>query len=1016
MDRFVKEKIRITCERLYSLSEHIVQRVPALHYAPYDAADIPQTPDILPKLARGESLEGGERNYWLHATIETPRVADTERLTLVFSVRSGGWDASNPQALLYLDGQIVQGYDANHREAVLQPNRRYDVRIHLYTASAARLEPMLDVKAIHTPARALYYDMKVPYDALKCFAETDYAYLFTVKQLEQACNRLELGGAPSDAFFCSVGDASAYLAAELYGKDCGKIPATVSYIGHTHIDVAWLWTLAQTREKVKRSFSTVLNLMERYPDYVFMSSQPQLYAYLKEDAPELYERVKEQIRAGRWEAEGAMWLEADCNLTSGESLVRQIMHGKRFMKEEFGVENRVLWLPDVFGYSAAMPQILKKCGVDRFVTSKISWSETNTMPHDTFLWEGIDGTEIFTYFLTAQTHDAYCRHENYTTYNGMATPEMHLGTWERYQDKDYSDEVLFTFGYGDGGGGPTDSMLETIERLSRGLPGLPAAKMSFAGDFLDRAEDNFRKNCALTQRTPKWVGELYLEFHRGTYTSMARNKKANRTGEFLCLETETLAAADAVLNAGEYPQKALDKAWRTLLLNQFHDILPGSSIAAVYEESEREYKALAADIGALRDEKLRSLADNTAEAGIFVYNPNAFPVSDMVSLADGKAAYAENIPPFGWKVLPESAVLQSGDAAGTLGAVRISERTIDSPHYVIRFNEAMEIESLWDKDNEREVLPAGKTANRLCAFEDYPKKYDNWEITSYYKQKSKAVDDVQSVTPITGCGFGGFEVVRRFGNSEIRQQIVAYTHNRRIDFKTAADWKEDHVLLKAIFPSDVHTGKATYEIQFGHVERPTHENTSWDQAKFEVCAHKWGDLSEEGYGVSLLNDCKYGYSALGNEMTLTLIKCGTYPNPYADKEQHEFTYALYPHAGSFRQGGTIQAAYQLNRPLKAVKTTGGGALPAEYSLVRCDAENVIIEAVKRADSGSGLVVRLYDAWNTKRKTALRFGFAIKKAYLCDMLENKLQELPVENGNAVPLALSNFEIATVLVER
>ncbi|MGN0179821.1 MAG: alpha-mannosidase [Monoglobaceae bacterium] len=788
-----------------------------------------------------------------------------------------------------------------------------------------------------------------------------------------------------------------------YEKECGYCTSVVSYVGHSHIDVAWQWTLAQTREKIQRTTATALRLMEKYPEYIFMESQPQLYEYLKEESPELYEQVKSRVKEGRWEIEGAMWLEADCNLTSGESLIRQILHGKKFIKEEFGVESHVLWLPDVFGYSAALPQILKKSGIDKFVTTKIGWSETNKMPYDTFMWEGIDGTEIFTYFLSCMRHERLKEGYFNTTYVGRIEPSLHLGTWERYQQKEFNNDVLVTFGYGDGGGGPTAEMLESGRRLKYGLPGMPKAEMTHAGEFLDRVEETFKESCRNLKRTPKWVGELYLELHRGTYTSIAKNKKNNRECEFLCQETESLAVTNGLLFGEKYPKEVLDRNWKRLLLNQFHDIIPGSSIKEVYEDSERDYEAVYKEIGGTKRAMLEKIGDNVNQAGLLVYNPNSHKVSGYVKKEDN-LVYAENVPAFGWKVVREKT---------EYGVIEVSDKIIDSPHYRIVFDDNMNIISIFDKDNDREVVEQGKTANQLRVFEDYPKEWDNWEITDYYKQKMWEVNNVECAEPVKKNGAGGFKIVRKYMNSTIIQTIWTYEKSRRIDFETEAEWQENHVLLKAAFPTTIHTNKASYEIQFGNVERPNHENTSWDRAKFEVCAQKWGDLSEEGYGVSILNNCKYGHSASGNEMSITLIKCGTFPNEEADRGHHSFTYSLYPHSDNFKQGGTIQEAYLLNRPLEAIETSGGGSLPDEFSLVSCDCDNIVVETVKEAENGNGIIVRLYDAWNKKSKPALKFGFEAKKVSLCDMLENPIEE--IGSGSEIKLSVSNFEIITLFIE-
>lgn len=1007
MDKFITDKIRITCENLKELSKTTVYEVPELKYIPSEykkTNEYPTVDNTWQSFGRYDRVQGKDKHFWFYTEIKTPPAKDNKYYTLeVITGSEGLWDASNPQGLLYLNDEIVQGIDINHKQAVLEADTEYKIMLYFYVGMIDKhIEVMMNVNEIDIPVKDLYYDMQVPYEATLCFDSKDYLHIKTLKHLEQACNRIDFRGGKDEAFYKSVEVAKKYLKEEYFEKECGNSDAIVNYIGHTHIDVAWLWTLSQTREKTQRSFATVLSLMDRYPEYVFMSSQPQLYEYLKEEAPELYEKVKERVRQGRWEVEGAMWLEADCNLSSGESLVRQVLYGKRFIKNEFGVDSKILWLPDVFGYSAALPQILKKSGVEKFVTSKISWNESNQLPYDSFMWEGVDGTEIFTYFLTAQNCDKDFTNDAQTTYVGMVNPNMHLGTWRRYQQKEYSNEAIVTFGFGDGGGGPTEEMLETQRRLEYGLPGMPKSQMSFAGDFLNRVEKSFNENCEITGRTPKWVGELYLEFHRGTYTSMAKNKKHNRECEFLCQETETISVTDMLLNGGIYPDSELYKSWKTILLNQFHDIIPGSSIKEVYDESDRQYAEIYKNIGGIKDSKLKGIAENVSQKGLFVYNPNSFEVSGYVENGD-ELVYAQNIPAMGWKVVEET----------QLDNVKVEGKQIESSHYIINFDDFMNIVSIFDKDNGREVVEQGKTANQLCIYEDYPRQYDNWEITNYYKQKMWKVNDVRTVESFSGNGYGGFKIVRDYMNSTITQTITVYTNSRRIDFKNVIDWHEKHVILKAVFPTTVHTNKANYEIQFGNVERPNHSNTSWDAAKFEVCAQKWGDLSEEGYGVSILNNCKYGYSSNGNEIALTLLKCGTYPNPEADNEVHEFTYSLYPHKDGFKQGGTINEAYLLNRPMEAISTNGGGDLPSSFSLVSCDCDNVIIETVKQAENGNGIIIRMYEAWNKKTDAVINLGFEANKISTCDMTENPIEE--IGKGNQVNVKLHNFEIVTLLVE-
>ena len=1014
MDKFIKDKVRTTYENILRLSEKVIYEIPQLLYKPCEykkTQELPSDIETWEKFDRAGRVFGKDKHFWFFAELNTPDINNGKQLELEFRTgKEGAWDALNPQGLVYLNGEITQGIDTNHYTIDVEPNKKYDIFVYFYTGMEECDVPFrINLKETDLSLRDLYYDLKVAYDAALCYDEDSYVFVKSMKILEQVCNLIDFSDPFSDSFFSSIDRAKEYIKREYYEKNFDSTDATVNYIGHTHIDVAWQWTLEQTREKVQRSFSTVLKLMEKYPEYIFMSSQPQLYEYIKEDEPELYEKIKNRVKEGRWEADGAMWLEADCNLSSGESLVRQIMYGKRFMKNEFGVDSKILWLPDVFGYSAAMPQILKKTGVDKFVTSKISWNETNKMPFDSFMWEGIDGTEIFTYFLTAQDYVRGEKPANYTTYVGMVEPKMNLGTWERYQQKDYNNETVVTFGFGDGGGGPTYDMLEKLRRLSMCLPGMPKAQISRAGDFLERAVDNFNSNCELTKRTPKWVGELYLEFHRGTYTSIAKNKKNNRYCEFLCQEAETLSVINCLLLKKDYQYTVFNSNWKVLLLNQFHDIIPGSSIKEVYDESDAEYAAVIRDIGGLKADNLQAIADNTKKEGLLVYNPNSFCMSAYVPYGDDRRSmiYAEDIPPCGWRVIDCDLKLDDVDVCRESGV-------IESKHYKICFDNNMNICSIYDKDNMREAVEPGKLMNRLMIYEDFPRDYDNWEITNYYKQKGGRIDDVQEVKVISGNGYGGFRIERHYMNSVIIQEIIVYSESRRIDVKNYIDWHEHHVLLKAEFPVNVHTNKAVYDIQFGNVERPNYANTSWEAAKFEVCAHKWGDLSETGYGVSILNDCKYGYSAEGNVMTLTLIKCGTFPNEEADQGVHEFTYSIFPHQDDFRKGETVKEAYALNRPMTALQTHGGGSLPEEYSLISSDSPNIVIETVKAAESGDGIIVRLFDVWNKKGIVKINFGFDVNNIYRCDLLENELKEENVISKNAAELEVSNFEIVTLKV--
>lgn len=1008
MELFLKDKIRILCENLSQQAKQPCGDVGPLEAVKtgYKEGNTPPEEGWLP-LDPNTWLVGEDTHYWIRGTFRTPAVGDQEDLILeAITGKEGQWDATNPQGLLYLNGKMIQGLDTNHTEAFLEPDTQYQMHNYFYLGMQA--DPVrLSMRICRVDRRIeqLYYDILVPYEACLLLSENSDEYIAMMGVLERTANLIDMRDVYSDAYYASIAEATRFIREELYEKLCRKEgKPVISFVGHTHIDMEWLWTRAQTREKIQRSFSTVSALMERYPEYKFMLSQPELYQYLKEEAPEQYEKLKNLVAEGRWEPEGAMWVEPDCNLTSGEGFVRQLIHGITFFREEFGKKCKVLFLPDVFGYSAALPQILKKAGVEHFVTSKISWNEVNKMPVDEFLWQGIDGTEIFTTFLTAQDYQGpeTC---NFTTYNGYLNSSMVKGAWNRFQQKEYSDRVLVPFGFGDGGGGPTKDMLEQFRRLEKGLPGMPVAEMDFVAPHLEKRKAMFDEGCRKTGRTPKWVGELYLEFHRGTYTSIARNKRNNRKSELGLQKAEALSVTDLLLG-GSYDAAGFHSAWRKVLHNQFHDILPGSSIGQVYEGTDVDYAQIDDFIRQTTQDKLASLGQRIrSDGGVLVYNPLGFARTGTVSVDGRTVALDESIPAFGWKVLP---ALPQGKEE----AVWVRDNTVESAHYRLVLDESGRILSLWDKDADREVIRPGTLGNEFQAFEDYPRQYDNWEMTSYYKQKKWVLEEPAQITPIRDGDRAGLQVVKSYMHSTITQKIWLCAGSRRIDFETQVQWHEQHQILKVAFPLDVHATAAAYDIQFGHIVRPTHENTSWDQARFESCGHKWVDLSENGYGISLLNDCKYGHNAEGSTLKLTVLKCGTYPNPHADQGTHVFTYSLLPHVGDFREAGVIREAYCLNQPLEAVAVAPcGGPLPASYSLASCDCPNVLLETAKKAESGDDLVLRFYEAFDRRCKATVTVAEGFRKAYLCDLLEQELEELPFD-GKTVSLPVSNFEIVTL----
>ena len=792
-----------------------------------------------------------------------------------------------------------------------------------------------------------------------------------------------------------------------------------------------------TEDKAVRSFSTVLELMKEYPEYVFMSSQPQLYKYVKKNAPDVYEQIKERVKEGRWEPDGGMFVEADCNIASGEALVRQFVHGQRFFKEEFGVDNEILWLPDVFGYSAALPQILQKCGIPYFMTTKISWNEFNKMPYDTFEWEGIDGSRVLTHFVPTRDYNKAAveggtETEHFTTYNGYINPSQMKGAWARYSQKYLNEEVLCSFGFGDGGGGPTKDMLENQRRLAKGLPGMPRTKMSTAKEFFHVLD----KHVTDKKYLPTWVGELYLEYHRGTYTSMARNKKFNRKAEFAYQNEEMYAMLDAQTAGGAYPEKELHEGWEVILRNQFHDILPGSSIKEVYDDSKAEYEGIFAENKALTDATLAHIAAGVKapKHSLVVYNPNSAAAYDLVTFtvpegmgepavydgetklavqktADGTYVFfAAGVPGKGYKTY-----IVKEEAADTTPSMEVSTEVMENEYFKVEYNEKGQFAKIYDKKADRDILKPGKAGNVIVSYEDRPHNYDAWDVNNYYTEKSWDIDQVSAMEvvengPVRAC----VKVERKYLDSTITQFIYLYHDIPRIDIKNVIDWKEHQIFVKDYFPIDVHTNEATFDIQYGNVKRDTHDNTSWDFAKFEVCHHKWMDVSEDGYGVSMLNDCKYGVGVRNGVIGMSMLKSAIHPNPEADKELHEFTYSIYPHQGGWREAGTVKQAYQINNPLTySWKENEGGTLAPEYSLVSSDKDNAVIEVVKKAEDSDAVIVRLYECYNRRTPVTLIFGKELTSVVECNMMEEGAD--PVEfTGNQATFEMKPYEIKTLKV--
>lgn len=729
--------------------------------------------------------------------------------------------------------------------------------------------------------------------------------------------------------------------------------------GHAHIDLAWLWPLSETRLKAQRTFSTVLTLMEQYPDFTFNQSSAQLYRYVEEDAPELFSRIQQRVQEGRWDVVGGMWVEPDGNLISGESWARQLLYGQRYFAEKFGKLARACWLPDTFGYAANLPQLLQLSKIPYFFTIKLTWNETNTFPYDLYHWEGLDGSRVLAHSfynpLPAQG------------YNGDIAPLDVLQTWGNFRGKRHSPASLLSFGHGDGGGGPTAQMLEDYGRI-KAFPGLPRLKMTRVAEFYDEVK---------ATNLPTWVGEQYLEMHRGTFTSQARVKKFNRRLEHTLVETEAACTLAHRLLGQPYPRQDLAALWQTLLRNQFHDILPGSSVKAVYDVAHQELGAALERAQAMRNTELQALSDAVSgPERIVVWNLSSDdrPLhavletehSLTLTTAEGLPVHTHfqggqlhlhgeiAVPGLGYLALK----VEQQEAPASAMNTTPDDLTLDNTFLRVTVGDDGTFTSIYDKQLAREML-AGR-GNQVWAYVDIAREYDAWEVDAAYAEDGEELLAAQPPERLADAPYPAIRVIRKHGDSTITQVYELRPGSARLDIKTEVDWRGRHTFLRSLTPVNIRSPHATYETAYGSVVRTTHTNTSWDAAQFEVPAHRWADLNDGACGVSLLNDSKYGYSCRGNVLGLSLLRSPVYPDPTADEGQHQFTYALYPHAGDWR-GGTLREAQDLNAPLIALPSTATeGTFPMQSRLLALPA-GLRLSALKLAEDSDAAILRVYEA-------------------------------------------------------
>ncbi len=966
------------------------------------------------------------------------------------------------EGCVFENGTPAQGIDVFHEEFLLAENaeagKTYEFVVEgrpgafwlgdMNPATIKRAE----IATINRKVEQYWYALGFLIMLAEQLPETSVRRAKLIRGMDESVKLFDFSNLDESALRESATRAYSALA-PLLDKPADASALEFTCCGHSHIDTAWLWPYAETVRKCSRTFSTVDRLMDQFPNYIFSQSQPQLYEFTKDAWPELYERIKARVAEGRWEPIGAMWVEPDTNVTSGESLVRQCLFGKRFFESEFGVDTNVLWLPDVFGYSAALPQILKKAGVDYFTTIKLSWSQFNKFPYSSFWWQGIDGTKILT----------HCPPNG--DYNSEIIPVQLLKSQSEYREKDRSSIAMLQYGWGDGGGGANKDHLTHLD-LARDLEGLPKLTPGRGHDFFEKLD-------AESDTFPTWQGELYLELHRGTYTTQARTKYNNRKCEFMLRDAEMLSSV-AMLLGRDYPQDDLNQAWKILLKNQFHDVIPGSSVAAVYKDADVDYAEVKSLAGAAIEQAASFLIENIDTTGeghpIVVFNTLSVPRMSVTSVelpdegdyavvdgegdlvpsqisTDGKRiGFLACAPGCGYityrlidadlidteeedvEVVEEE---EQDDSCGCgsecgcghhhdeeperEGLLIVTPTILENDFFTVELDESGMIISIFDKAAEREIVPEGARANELQLMEDKPIYYEAWDVDFFFDEKTQVLSELESIEVAEeGPLFGSLRVVRRFGGSRIEQKIVIYADIPRLDFVTEVDWQERKMMLKVAFPVDINADKARYEIQFGNVERPTHASTSWDFAKFEVCGHRWADLSEGNYGVSLLNDCKYGHDIRDGVMRLTLLRGPVDPDPTADLGHHRMIYSIYPHAGDYAAGDTMWMAYDLNVPMHAFLTSPHeGKLPTEASWFTVDTDHVVLDTIKKAEDDNAIVIRLYEAYNRRGPVGIRAGFPIQSAAECDLMEKNPTELNLEE-NEMRMEMAPFEIKTVKI--
>ncbi|XP_029655059.1 alpha-mannosidase 2C1 isoform X1 [Octopus sinensis] len=969
----------------------------------------------------GQSFGPIWSTHWFRLTVVIPDSYINEAVYLLWK--------SESEAMVWHNGQPIQGLSGLHNrmeylltDKATKDNLEYVLYIEmacntLFGVGNGMISPpdenrkfTLSKVEIATRNQLVYHllrDFDILYGMAKHFPETSergYQALYAANNMINTC----LEHTPE------VYNSAIKISEKFFSERNGDACHTIHAIGHCHIDTAWLWPYAETIRKCARSWSSTLSLMEKFPNFKFACSQAQQFEWIKQHYPSLYTKIKAAVKSGRFIPVGGTWVEMDCNIPSGESLIRQFLYGQLFFKSEFDLFCSELWIPDTFGYSVQLPQIMKHCGINKFVTQKISWNLVNKFPHHTFWWEGLDGTTVLTHFPPGDSYEM------------TGTVEEVMKTVENYQDKGRMSHTMYLFGHGDGGNGPDENMLERLNRLED-ISGLPKVCMSSPKEFFAAVcNENTSMLC-------KWKGELYLELHNGTYTTHGKYKMYNRQSEFLLYNAELLSTT-AMLISSEfvYPQEELVRLWQLLLLNQFHDVIPGTSINMVYKDSEKHYKDIQASGKALIDAAVHCTQDNVKCKTPLVINTLMWKRDEVSTLPQQYHTDECQIDHEGNKL-----VLYSSHDLYHTNIIQVrncKSKAYEDGEYIFMENEVLSVKldfcgritNLKVNNTGKEFILHKGLGNQFVIFNDVPLYWDAWDVMDYHLETRKIIKDVDKKATIIESGpiRSTVKVHLRISNSSyIIQHIILDSNCPFIKFKTEVEWNESHKFLKVEFPFNLTTARASYETQYGFLERPTHSNTSWDSARFEVCGHKWADLSEYGYGVAVLNNGKYGYSAFDNVLRLSLLRSPKSPDPEADMLNHEFTYALMPHKGSLQESGVIRQAYNLNCPLIVTKY----ATQINRNFLTLDTDQVVISAIKKSEHSDKVVLlRLYESFGGYARCNVSTGdFKLKKVERCNGLESTSDDTqfdsigPVTDVNlideyTIQVDIAPFKVISILL--